>query len=145
MRTSALFRSMRSYGLSLTTLLLSSTLLADDLTDSNSLVCYGWSASVCSIEGECENTAPWQLDMPDFLRLDLRARIVTSTETAPEERVTEIQTLVRENGTIVLQGRQGERAFSWLIVEATGEGTLTMSTPGEGITVFTLCTPTENL
>jgi hypothetical protein len=83
--------------------------------------------------------------MPDFLRLDLRARVVTSTETAPEERVTEIQTLVRENGTIVLQGRQGERAFSWLIVEATGEGTLTMSTPGEGVTIFTLCTPTENL
>ena len=136
---------MRSYGLLLATLLLSSALLADDLTDSDSLVCYGWSASVCSIEGECENTAPWQLDMPDFPRLDLRARVVTSTETAPEERVTEIQTLVRENGTIVLQGRQGERAFSWLIVEATGEGTLTMSTPGEGVTVFTLCTPTENL
>ena len=52
---------------------------------------------------------------------------------------------MREDGTIVLQGRQGERAYSWLIVEATGEGTLTMSTPGEGITVFTLCTPTENL
>jgi len=83
--------------------------------------------------------------MPDFLRLDLRARVVTSTETAPEERVTEIQTLVREDGTILLQGRQDERPFSWLIVEATGEGTLTMSTPEEGITVFTLCTPAENL
>ncbi len=145
MRTSAGFRPTRSYGLLLATLLLSSALLADDLTDSDSLVCYGWSASVCSIEGECEATAPWQLDMPDFLRLDLRSRVVTSTETAPEERVTEIQTLVREDGTILLQGRQGERAFSWLIVEATGEGTLTMSTPGEGITVFTLCTPAENL
>ena len=145
MQNQAVFGSMRSAGVVLAALLLSSALLADDLTDSDSLVCYGWSAFVCSIEGECEATAPWQLDMPDFLRLDLRARVVTSTETAPEERETEIQTLVRENGTIVLQGREGERAYSWLIVEATGEGTLTMSTPGEGITVFTLCTPAENL
>ncbi len=145
MQNQAVFGSMRSAGVVLAALLLSSALLADDLTDSDSLVCYGWSAFVCSIEGECEATAPWQLDMPDFLRLDLRARVVTSTETAPEERVTEIQTLVREDGTILLQGRQDERPFSWLIVEATGEGTLTMSTPGEGITVFTLCTPAENL
>ena len=145
MQNQAVFGSMRSAGVVLAALLLSSALLADDLTDSDSLVCYGWSAFVCSIEGECEATAPWQLDMPDFLRLDLRARVVTSTETAPEERETEIQTLVRENGTILLQGRQDEHPFSWLIVEATGEGTLTMSTPGEGITVFTLCTPAENL
>ena len=145
MRISANFRPTRSHGALLATLLLSNALLADDLTDSNSLLCYGWSASVCSIEGECELTAPWELDMPDFLRLDLRAGVVMSTETAPAEREVEIQTQVREDGTIGLQGRQGERAYSWLIVEATGEGTLTMSTPGEGITVFTLCTPIENL
>ena len=145
MRTSAIFRPTRSHGALLATLLLSNALLADDLTDSNSLLCYGWSASVCSIEGECELTAPWELNMPDFLKIDLGTRIAETTETAPEARETEIQTLEREDGTIVLQGRQGERAFSWLIVEATGEGTLTMSTPGEGITVFTLCTPTENL
>jgi hypothetical protein len=141
----ASFGSMRSCGVVLATLLLSSPLWADDLTDSNSLLCYGWSASVCSIEGECELTAPWQLNMPDFLKIDLETGIAETTETAPEARETEIQTLEREDGTIVLQGRQGEGAFSWLILEATGEGTLTMSTPGEGITVFTLCTPTEDL
>ena len=145
MQTHSINKGLRSCGVMLSTLLLSSALLADDLTDSNALLCYGWSASVCSIEGDCENTAPWQLDMPDFLRLDLAAGVVLSTETAPAEREVAIQTQVREDGTIVLQGRQGERAFSWLIVEATGEGTLTLSTPGEGVTVFTLCTPIENL
>ena len=145
MHTSVVIQSLRSGGLLTAGLLLSTPLWADDLTDSNSLLCYGWSASVCSIEGECELTAPWELDMPDFLRVDLRAGVVMSTETAPAEREVEIQTQVREDGTIVLQGRQGERAYSWLIVEATGEGTLTLSTPGEGVTVFTLCTPIENL
>ena len=145
MQNQAVFEPMRSAGVVLGTLLLSSPLWADELTDSNSLLCYGWSAAVCRIEGECEMTSPWQLNMPDFLRIDLRAGVATTTDTAPEERETEIQTLEREDGTIVLQGRQGEGAFSWLISEATGEGTLTMSTPGEGITIFTVCTPTENL
>ena len=51
----------------------------------------------------------------------------------------------RGSGTILLQGIQGERAFSWLIVEATGEGTLTVSTPAAGLTVFTICTPIDKL
>ena len=136
---------LRSSGLMFATALLSNSLWADDLTGSDSLLCYGFSAAVCSIEGECETTTPWQLNMPDFLKLDLEAGIAETTETAPEARETEIQMLEREDGTIILQGRQDERAFSWLISEATGEGTLTMSTPEEGITIFTLCTPTENL
>jgi len=136
---------LRSFGLLLTTALASGTVWADDLTGSDSLICYGWSAAVCSIEGECENSSPWQLNMPDFLRLDLDAGLAMSTETAPEERETELQSIEREDGTIILQGRQENRAFSWLITEATGEGTLTLSTPTEGITIFTLCTPADNL
>ena len=145
MQDRAIFGSMRSYGVALATLLMSSPLWADDLTGSDALLCYGWSAAVCRIEGECESTTPWQLNMPDFLKLDLEAGIAETTETAPHARETELQSVEREDGTIVLQGRQGERAFSWLISEATGEGTLTISTLGEGITIFTLCTPTESL
>ena len=140
-----LIAPVRRFGLVFGTLAFSATLWADDLTGSDSILCYGWTAAVCRIEGECEITSPWQLNMPDFLKIDLRARVATTTETAPEERETDIQTVERENGAIVLQGRQNERAFSWLISEATGEGTLTMSTPSEGITIFTVCTPTENL
>jgi hypothetical protein len=51
----------------------------------------------------------------------------------------------RSNGMILLQGVQGERAFSWLISEATGEGTLTVSSLAAGLTVFTVCTPIEKL
>ena len=136
---------IRSCGLMLATALFSGSLWADDLTGSETLLCYGWAAAVCHIEGECDETTPWQLNMPDFLKLDLDRGIAETTETAPEARETELQTIEREDGIIILQGRQGERAFSWLISEATGEGTLTMSTLGEGITVFTLCTPTEGL
>ncbi len=138
-------RSLRSCGPFMAGLLLSSALWADDLTDSNSLLCYGWSAARCTNVVECDVMEPYELNLPDFLKLDLQARMAVTTETAPELRETEIQTLEREDGNIILQGMQSGRAFSWVIQEATGEGTLTVSSLDAGITVFTVCTPTENL
>lgn len=132
-------------GLALAPLAVAPLLWADDLSDSDSLLYYGWSAARCNIEGECELAEPWELNLPDFLRVDLTAKVAVTTETAPQQRETTIHTVERENGTIILQGIQGERAFSWLITESSGEGTLTVSAPGEGLTVFTNCTPTEQL
>lgn len=136
---------VRRIGIAAVPLLLSMASLSDDLTGSDALVCYGWSAARCDIEGTCEVTEPWQLNLPDFLRIDLEAKLAVTTEPAPQPRETEIHTVVRENNTIILQGFQDGRAFSWLIQESSGEGTLTVSTPGEGLTVFTNCTPIEKL
>lgn len=145
MHAPPLIRSLRSYGVVIAGLLLSSPLWADDLTDSESLLCYGWSAARCTDEVACDVMEPYELNLPDFLKIDLQTGIAVTTETAPELRETEIQTVEREDGTIILQGRQSGRAFSWVIEEVTGEGTLTVSTLEAGITVFTVCTPTENL
>ena len=136
---------VRRICLTVISLVFCTSLLADDLTDSDSLLCYGWSATRCNFEGVCEVTEAWQLNLPDFLRIDLEAKVAVTTESAPQQRETEIHTVVREGGTIILQGMQDGRAFSWLIQELSGEGTLTVSTPGEGLTVFTNCTPAEEL
>jgi hypothetical protein len=119
---------------------------ADDLTGSDSLLCYAHSAARCEVEeGTCEVKTPWQLNLPDFLKLNLDAKRAETTEASGEVRTTEVRTVERSNGTILLQGVQGERAFSWLISEATGEGTLTVSSLAAGLTVFTVCTPIERL
>ena len=120
--------------------------LADNVTGSNELLCYAHTAARCEVEdGTCAIKTPWQLNLPDFLKLDLRAKRAETTEASGEVRQTPIRTVERGSGTILLQGIQGERAFSWLIVEATGEGTLTVSTPAAGLTVFTICTPIDKL
>jgi hypothetical protein len=127
-------------------LLLCGAAFADDLTGSDPLLCYAHSAARCEVEdGTCAVKTPWQLNLPDFLKLDLRAKRAETTEASGEVRTTDLRTVERSNGIILLQGVQGERAFSWLITEATGEGTLTVSTPAAGITVFTVCTPIERL
>jgi hypothetical protein len=99
--------------------LLPTVLLADDLTGSTKFVCTSWQAARCTADGSCENTPPWKLNIPDFVRLD--------------------------NGLIVLHGVQGQRAWSWVINESSGEGTLMINSEGEGLTLFSTCTPIERL
>jgi hypothetical protein len=121
-------------------------LLADELTGSDAFLCHGLTAARCEIDsGACEVKTPWDLNLPDFLKVDIPAKRAATTEASGHARHTEIRTVERTNGLIVLQGIDGERAFSWMISETTGEGTMTMSSPAAGLTVFTVCTPIEKL
>jgi hypothetical protein len=83
--------------------------------------------------------------MPDFIKVDLDNEVVTTTGGEVEQRETPLSTVSREQGLLMMQGQQEGRVFSWIITETTGEGTLTVGTPGEGITVFTVCAAMENL
>jgi len=118
---------------------------ADDVTGSDSLLCYGLSAARCEPGAACESMEPWQLNIPDFVKLDLRGKRMQTTAASNDQRETPLQNVQRSNGTILIQGSQGERAFSWLITETSGEGTLSVAGQGRGVTVFTVCTPVDKL
>jgi hypothetical protein len=75
----------------------------------------------------------------------LRGKRLQTTAASNDERETPLQTVQRDNGTILIHGSQGERAFSWLIMETSGEGTLSVAGHGQGVTVFTVCTPVDKL
>src|SRR5262245_56102569 len=126
-------------------LLYCGAVFADDLTGSDSLLCYGLSAARCETGEACEAVEPWKLNIPDFVKLDLKGKRIQTTATSNEKRETPLQTVQRANGTISIQGSQGERLFSWLISEASGEGTLSVAAQGQSVTVFTICTPVDKL
>ena len=88
---------------------------------------------------------PWRLNLPDFVKLDLRGKRIQTTAASAEQRETPLQSVERSNGTILIHGSQGERAFSWLITETSGEGTLSVAGLGQGVTVFTVCTAVDKL
>jgi hypothetical protein len=125
--------------------LVPAALLADNLTGSTRFVCTSWAAARCTADGVCESAPPWKLNIPDFVRLDLGAKVIATTAAASEDRTTQIERTQRANGLIVLNGMQGQRAWSWVINEASGEGTLTISSEGDGVTIFSACTPIEQL
>jgi hypothetical protein len=115
--------------------------LADDLTGKDHLLCSAGTVTACDELGECAVAPAWVFNVPQFIEIDLRERTLSTTEASGEARSTPIKNLERADGTIVLQGFENGRAFSFLITEETGLATVTVARDGIGVVVFASCTP----
>ena len=121
-------------------LALSAGLAADDLTGSQSFICSAWHAAVCNTEGACDDTEAWRLNMPDFLRVDLRGKELVTPERSDQPRASPIETIAREGRQLFLSGRQEQRAWTWIVNETSGEGVLALVSENSSVTLFTVCT-----
>jgi hypothetical protein len=114
---------------------------ADDLKGVSRLLCSSGQLAACFDDGECEHAAPWTLNVPAFIEVDLGAKKLSTTPASGENRSTPIKNLERTDGRIVIQGFEGGRAFSFLIDEETGALTAAVARNGVGVVVFGNCTP----
>jgi hypothetical protein len=119
----------------------STAAVADDLTGHQSVLCTAVQASVCDDTGSCVIENPWDLNIPQFLELNLKDKTVSTTKASGENRSTPIRTLLREDGLIVLQGVEGGRAFSFVIEEKSGLLSAAVAREGKTVSVFGACTP----
>lgn len=115
--------------------------LADDLTGSSRFLCAAVQATACFEDGDCGIDLPSNLNIPAFIEVDLEAKRVSTTVASGENRQTSIEHLSRRDGTIVLQGFEMGRAFSFVITEQTGQVTVAVATEGQAVAVFGSCTP----
>src|SRR5262245_34479911 len=88
---------------------------ADNLKGSDSILCAAATASVCTPDGDCLTAAPWNWNIPGFVEIDLKGKIMRTTQASGENRSTPIRTMERANGMILLQGMELQRAFSFQI------------------------------
>jgi hypothetical protein len=132
---------MRGIALAAALLLPCQAVWADDLTGSSRFLCAAVQATVCSEDGECAIDLPWNVNIPAFIEVDLEAGSLATTAASGLDRATPIEHLSRIDGTIVLQGFEMGRAFSFVIEERTGQLTVAVATGGLGVTVFGVCTP----
>jgi hypothetical protein len=114
---------------------------ADDLTHSSRFLCAAVQASECREGGECGIDLPWNLNIPEFIEVDLDAKRLSTTQASGQNRATAIAHLSRADGFIVLQGFEMGRAFSFVIAEQTGRATAAVATGGRAVAVFAACTP----
>lgn len=119
------------------------TVLADDLTGSDRLLCTAVQATLCVEDGECAVDLPWNVNVPQFIEVDLAARRLATTAASGENRATPIEHLSRGDGIIVFHGFEMGRAFSWVISEPTGYLTATVASDGMAMAVFGACTPLD--
>jgi hypothetical protein len=114
---------------------------ADDLTGQQVLLCTSLEAMVCVQDGDCVVANPWDLNIPQFLEVNLKDKKVSSTKASGDNRSTPIRTLEREGGLIFLQGIEEGRAFSFVISESTGLLSAAVARDGKAVSVFGACTP----
>ena len=114
---------------------------ADDLRGADRLICAASTVMACGEGGECFEIQPAELNVPQFIEIDLKGKRLSTTKASGQNRSTPILTLKRENGTIVLQGYEAGRAFSFIISEEDGRSSAAVARDGLSVAVFGACTP----
>lgn len=114
---------------------------ADDIRGANELLCSSMEVTACGDDGECIGVFPEDLNIPNFIRIDIKKRKLSTTEASGEDRETIADTLKRIDGRLILQGYENGRAFSLVIHEETGAATFAGAAVFRSVTVFGACTP----
>ena len=116
---------------------------SEDVTGVNRMICASGQAHICLETGECYAANPWELSLPDFVIIDTKKGIISTTKASGLNRSTEFTKSERKEGLIHLQGVDGGRAFSFVIHEQTGRMTAAIARDGLSVTVFGACTATD--
>lgn len=116
---------------------------ADNVAEADRLLCASSTAAICDELGECASGSPRQLNIPQFIEVNLEEKTLNTTAASGEERSTAIKNLERHEGIIVVQGFERGRAFSFVIEEATGLTSIAVARDGLAVVVFGACTPIE--
>lgn len=114
---------------------------ADDLSGADRFVCAALVVVACWDDGECEEGMPAELNVPQFIEIDLKAKRLSTTRASGENRSSPFTHFKREDGEIVLQGHEGGRAFSFVIAEGSGRASVAVASDGRNVSVFGACTP----
>ena len=135
---------MRALLIGFSTLFAAGLAIADDVSDSDKLICSASRVTLCFESGDCMDVNAWELDMPQFVLIDLKKKTVSTTKASGEDRSSTVQTS-RDETELFLQGVENGRAFSFVIDQATGLLSAAISSDGATISVFGACTDSANL
>ena len=123
--------------------LVASAAFADNIANTDRLLCSTSRIVVCFENGECIDADPWELNIPQFVVIDAKKMTMSTTKASGEKRVTPIRTLKRDNGKLIAQGIEQERAFGFVIDEASGLLTASVARDGLSVSLFGACTDTD--
>lgn len=124
-------------------LLLTGPALAENIEGVDRVVCASGQAQICLETGDCYEVPPFELAVPDFVVIDVKKKTVSTTEASDENRSSKVTLVESADGLLLLQGIENSRAFSFVIHEATGRMTASISRDGLTVTVFGACTDAD--
>jgi len=104
------------------------------------LICAVIEAFECNLEQDCNEGNLEQMNIPQFIRIDVANKIISIPEGVGEKRESTIKSFEIDNGTLIMQGVQNGRGWSIAIAEDTGKMTATASSGVGGFVIFGACT-----
>ena len=116
-------------------------ILAEPVAGSDRMLCTAQQVSYCAPFEECRSGSPVDWNLPDFIVVDVAAKMLSTTAANERPRASAFPHLKRENGVLYLQGMENGRAFTIVIVDESGDMSATISTPAANISVYGVCTP----
>jgi len=116
---------------------------ADNLEGVNEMVCAPAQVQICIENDTCYSATPAELGVPDFVIIDTKKKTISTTKSSDQNRSSPFTSVSKSDGLIYLQGIEGERAFSFVIDEASGRMTVAVARDGISVIVFGACTDTD--
>jgi hypothetical protein len=116
---------------------------ADNVADSDRLLCSSSQAALCFETGQCFPIMPWEADVPQFIVIDKKKKRIATPKGSEEQRTTPITSLGEADGIVFLQGFEAGRAFSIVINEQLGTLTASVARDGIAVSVFGNCTDAD--
>jgi hypothetical protein len=112
--------------------------LAADMDGMAPILCAVVTVTECDRWGVCESVDPDVLGLPPFMRVNAAKKSLEATDGSG--RKTEIQTVAKESGRLVLQG--GEKGRAWIVAigQKAGEMTAAILDHDGGFMVSGSCT-----
>jgi hypothetical protein len=115
--------------------------LAGDFDGSKPLICAAIETFECEPGGKCHKGTAESIDIPQFLKINFKKKIISGTGEDGTVRTTKIENITRIPGKLIIQGVQKGKAWSTVISEVTGKMTLSASDDQLGFVVFCACIP----
>ena len=136
------------FGITLLCLVTTSPLVAGVFDGSKPLYCALMDTVQCVPGGECTEIEPEDINLPDFLVINFKKKIVTTTKEGGLQRTSPIENRKLIDGKLIVQGAEDgvegvKDGLGWTIAinESTGKMVLTGSGDDVGFVFFGACTP----
>jgi hypothetical protein len=101
-------------------------------------VCVPTAVAECVAEGECRPGTAQSENLPDFFKIDLKAKTVRAED---EGKQSPIERVDRQGDEVTLYGSEAGRAWVLMIHEKTGRMSASVTGDGESFVIFGVCPP----
>jgi len=105
------------------------------------VICGTTAVTECGADGRCQRGTATDVNFPVIFQVDAAGKKLRNLHTNPGEQGMEspIRNVDHANGKMILSGAEGDRGWSVLIHESTGQMSAAVAGDGEGFVIFGQC------